>query len=266
MKISNLYIYPIKSFGGIAVKEAKAMIRGFEHDRRWMLVDENGRFISQREHPNLALWKSQVEQEDLKVTNRATNQQITIKNAFPKEEPDINVSVWKDSFRAKEVGKEANKVFSDLLSMHCRLVYMNQASIRRAVRQDEDRGEVSFADGYPYLVATIKSMEALSAAFGQTMDILRFRPNIVIENDQAWEEDFWASIESDRVRLTLPKACVRCQVPGIDPQTGETNADFLKVLARERRMDKKVIFGINAKLDSAEGMLQVGELLQINLK
>src|SRR5688500_6183797 len=112
--ISELFIYPVKSLGGIAVTSAQVTDRGFKHDRRWMLVDEEGNFMTQRGTPEMALFQAEIKEDQLAVYHKKTNAVIHI--PFEASEEEMMVNVWSDRCRARLVSKEISEWFSDMLS------------------------------------------------------------------------------------------------------------------------------------------------------
>ena len=266
MKVDKLTIYPIKGVGGYSPKSAITLSRGFENDRRWMLVDNKGKFISQREYPHLAQWKAQIKESNLLVSTYEDPAQFhIIENAQPSGQPNVEVTIWKDKLLACLVHLEADKLMSDLLKIECRLVYMNQETHRQIEPgYGKENTEVSFADGYPYLIATTASIYNLSKLHGSPIDINRFRPNIVIDNEIAWEEDGWENLIIGENHFELPKPCARCQVPGINQSTGVVDNTIIKSLAAHRRKGNKTLFGMNGCLIGDPGVIKVGDEVSLN--
>lgn len=248
MQVASLQIYPIKSLGGFSPDVAIAMKRGFEHDRRWMLVDQEGHFISQRTYPELAQFFAEVEGDNLILRHHNKDDTLVIEEANNVEKPAITVQVWQDTFHARNLGNQVNKLVSDYLNFSCRLVYMGPQDVRRI--KDDPSQNVSFADGYPYLITNTASIQDLSEKHGSAISMDRFRPNIVIECDSPWIEDHWKKLKIDGIEFHIDKPCARCQVPGIDQTTGKTDETILKTFAQHRRQGKQVLFGVNAILSN----------------
>ncbi len=268
MHVTSLSIYPIKSMGGSDLDELILEPRGGQHDRRWMLVDESGRFISQREYAHLACWKVTVMGDTLKIHKQDTNSKTyLIENAKPAHGTTIEVTIWNDHLEANHVSKMADETLSDVLGMKCQLVYMGPNANRPIDRNYANIGEqVSFADGFPYLITTSASIQALSDELGYSINGNRFRPNIVIQHDIPWEEDDWHHMTIGTCDFSLPKPCARCEIPGINQTTGKIDSNVLKILAKLRRQGNKVLFGVNACLEAATGKIQVGDKVVLNKK
>jgi len=253
MKVSSLHIYPVKSMRGLDVRYAEVKQRGLRGDRRWMLVDENGRFITQREKAKLAQIKVKLLRE--------SGLKLTVPNKAPIliEEPTserMQTKVWKSTVDALRVEGEVNASLSDFLGKPVALVFMDRDTERFTEDKYTNEPEpVSFADGYPVLIANTASLRALNkhieAAGGDAITMKRFRPNIVIDGDEAWDEDRWKQIRIGDVILDLVKPCTRCITTTIDQVTGvKMGKEPLKTL-RARRLSKDpaidgVLFGWNA--------------------
>ncbi|WP_367389191.1 MOSC domain-containing protein [Lewinella sp. LCG006] len=261
MKIKELWVYPVKSLAGNAVASATLAARGFVDDRRWMLIDENGRFISQREHAHLARWHAHTEADDLLLEQLDTGQQLRISAARAEEGPLVQVQVWDDQFAARLVETLTQEELSTALGIPCRLVYMpDDANRPLDPRYAQGEEYISFADGYPYLVANQASLDALSAEVGEELSMQRFRPNIVLEGAPAFEEDEWQALQMGGETFRLPKPCARCVVITIDPATMAKNPRIFATLAQMHSQEKKVLFGMNACWEGkGVGELVVGE-------
>jgi uncharacterized protein YcbX len=251
VNVDALYIHPIKSCAGIAVAEARVTARGFENDRRWMVVDESGRFLTQRVLPQMALIRVSVEGGALVVT-RGELPPLRLP-ALHADGARVDVEVWGDLVRAArhEAGSDW---FTRALGRSVQLVCMPDDS-ERPVDPEFARGGdvVSFADGFPFLVVNRASLEAIGVG-----DVRRFRPNIVVAGAAPWAEDDWRALRIGALTLRTPKPCARCQIPGLDPDTAQATKEPLTTLARLRTRDHHVYFGINA-IPDGEGTLRVGD-------
>lgn len=246
MRLKEIWIYPIKSLRGISLSQSVLEQRGLQYDRRWMLVDEKNRFVSQREFPQLSQLFTKIKHDKLCVFTN-TDPGIAFPIAGETELPPIRVQIWDDVVTAHPGPDAAHNWFSKTLQQQVRLVYMSDNSIRPADPDYAPKDStVSFADGFPYLIAGTASLQQLSAKAGKTLDIQRFRPNLVIETIVPFEEDNWKTIQLGNSRFSIVKPCARCQVVDIDPVTGIPQKDVLPVLAQFRRKANKVLFGMNA--------------------
>ncbi len=275
MKIQSLHLYPIKSLGGIAVSEAVVDEKGFRHDRRFMLVTLSGDFITQRANPNMALIDVAIVGQTIRVWHRNAPDDVLTVPLNP--EPDtlipIPVSIWdSENVGAVAISHEADAWFSRVLAQPCRLVFMPN-STRRAITSSYVRANtpeahpvVSFADGFPYLLASQESLDELNRRLTQPLDMARFRPNIVVSGVVGpHDEDAWAEYTLGAATLYGPKPCVRCVLTTIDPQTGRKGLEPLKTLATYRRVNNNIIFAVNAIADhtSTGQVVRVGDSIDV---
>jgi hypothetical protein len=242
--VSDLFIYPIKSAQGICVDQAEVSERGFKLDRRWMLVDEEGEFLSQRSFPRLALVEPSFENELLTLRNPEALP-LTLPST-PDSTDQIRVEVWGDQCHAIRVSEAADTWFSDFLDVSCSLVYMPD-STRRRVDQDFSTSEdlVSFADGFPFLLVGQSSLDDLNRRLDDPVPMNRFRPNIVVSGTEPFAEDNWDEIRIGSVDFTVAKPCSRCTVTTVDQESGDRGKEPLRTLASYRRSGDKVLFGQN---------------------
>jgi uncharacterized protein len=262
MFISSIHIYPIKSLGGLSVSSAKITARGLEHDRRWMLIDENNRFLSQREFHSLALLQLSISENALIVSHKV----LPIKSlaiSFLENTvdlPRLQVSVWDDTVEAVEVSQEANDWFTEVLQSPTRLVYMPDDSFRKvdekyAINQDDI---TSFSDGYPILIIGENSLADLNARLEVPVPMNRFRPNLVFSGGEPFEEDTWRNFSVGTSQLVGVKPCARCIMTTINQDSAETGKEPLKTLASFRKVGHKILFGQNV-LPLGLGEISVGD-------
>ncbi|UJR86944.1 MOSC domain-containing protein [Sandaracinus amylolyticus] len=265
MKLSGITRFPIKSCRGIEVSRAHVERRGIAHDRRWMIVDPEGRFVTQREEARLALVDVALEDDRLR---------LGAPDASPIEIPtrlDVGaratVTVWRSTVEAI-AHADASAWMSAHLGRTVRVVYMPD-DVRRAVNEKyaHPGDVVSFADGYPLLLATRESLADLEARAGTSLEMRRFRPNVVIEGAPAWAEDGWSRLRIGRIVFRAPKPCDRCVITTIDPATAIAGKEPLRTLAKFRRTaDGKVLFGVNLipELDDHESIeISIGDEVEI---
>ncbi|GAB5520629.1 MAG: MOSC domain-containing protein [Rhodothermales bacterium] len=264
--VAELCIYPIKSTYRIALDEANVEPRGLQWDRRWMLVDENGRFISQREDASLTQLRSTVSRDGLSVRTTA-GETITIAIPTPHARREA-VTVWGDQVDAAGYSEAVNAWFSRVLDRAVQLVFMDDAASRPIDPDYQARPEeeVSFADGYPLLVTTTASLADLNTRLDSAVPMERFRPNIVLTGDlEPFEEDRWLTVDVGDVRFRAVKPCGRCVVITTDQDTGERHKEPLKTLATYRRFNKKVNFGHNLVPESS-GTIHVGDPVRVTYR
>jgi uncharacterized protein len=254
--VSGLFVYPIKGTRGIELSRALVTPSGFENDRRFLIVDPEGNFITQREHPSLALVETSIDAETLVA--RAPGQQELRVPLRPEGSPERTVQVWGDRSRAIFVGKTAADYFSTYLHAPVELVFMPDSEARDVDPQYAKRGEkVSFADGFPFLLTTEESLSDVNARLVDSVPMDRFRPSIVVRGAPPWAEDTWTDMSICSVLFRSCKPCQRCQVITVDQATGIRGKDPLATLSTFRARSNKVYFGWNL-LASGEGEVRVG--------
>jgi uncharacterized protein len=270
--LQQLWIYPIKSLAGISLTEAKLTRRGLAHDRRWMLIDAAGQFLTQRELPGMALLDQSLEAENLVVKHRQKTELGALKLSLqPKPGEWIEVVVWDDTCTAHFVDAAADEWFSQALGFKCRLVYMPESSQRVVDQRYAQTNDItSFSDGFPYLLANLNSLADLNQRLAQAVGIERFRPNLVIDGLEAWSEDGLKSFKLGEAHFHSTKPCARCQVITIDPQTASSGKEPLKTLATFHTWNNKVFFGLNAcwdfEKDKKTLILRVGDALKLDVE
>ena len=264
--LSEIWIYPIKSLGGIPMQEAFAEQRGLRYDRRWMLVDDAGRFVSQREIPAMALLGTAIAHPFLSVfwkKNPLEKVQIPLE-IQPDELQETEVQIWDDRCSGLVFSEEINQWFSHHLGQNLRLVYMPDTSHRPAdSRYAPQEHQVSFADGFPYLIIGQASLDELNSRLEQPLPMNRFRPNFVFTGGQAFEEDEWSHFTINHLPFQGVKPCARCIIPNTDQDTAFRAAEPLKTLATFRNIGNKILFGQNVLwLGKGESVVRVGDLIQ----
>lgn len=265
--LSEIFIYPIKSLGGISLSEAVVEQRGLQYDRRMMLVDESGMFITQRNYPEMALLKTEIVSDELVVYHSINKHSIRIpirKTNYSKKNK-INVVIWDDECNAIAVSEEADKFFSDMLNINCRLVYLPDEE-KRIVDPNkkyvDNEHIVSFADGYPFLIIGQSSLDDLNKRLGTPLPMNRFRTNFVFTGGEPFEEDNWKDFLIGDIKFKAVKPCARCVITTTDQQTAERNVEPLRTLSSFRKVGNKVLFGMNL-ITYGTGEIKIGD--RINL-
>lgn len=263
--ISQLYIYPVKSLGGIAVDQLTITDRGAAYDRRWMLVDPEGSFLTLREHATMTRLHTAIEGTDLIIFD-ANNPSDRISTPLhPSPSASVNVTVWGDVVSAWICDQFLSDWLSSKLGQPVRLVYMPDES-RRPVDPDyAPEGSITaFTDGYPLLIIGQSSLDDLNSRLDQPVDMLRFRPNIVFTGGTPFAEDHFTQITIADIHMLGVKPCARCVVTTIDPVTGESGPEPLRTLATYRRHGKRVDFGMNL-VPKGTGSLRIGDELRLTM-
>lgn len=264
LRLSSLYRFPMKSAIGESLPRAQLDSLGMLGDRRWMLVDaSNGRFFTQRAMAHMsqlsALWNAQGG-----LTLKADG--FTPLDV-PVPGPDAEMRgafIWSDNMYVPDAGDEAAEWLSRFLGKACRLVHVpleRARDIPGSVSADE---KVGFADGFPLLLIGQASLDDLSTRVGRPLEMLRFRPNLVVEGSEAYAEDSWKRIRIGGVEFRVAKGCTRCILTTIDPQTGERSPDRepLATLKTYREREGEVYFGQNL-INQGVGELEVGMEVEV---
>ena len=261
-KVASLHVHPVKSLRGISVREARLERRGLRHDRRWMIVDAGGRYVTQREHPRLALVDVAIEAETRRLVVRAPGESALIV-PFDAGGARREVEIWKDRVAAVSVSEEASAYFTRDLGAPMDLVLMPD-DVERAVSSRHGRAGdvVGFADAFPLLLVSTSSLDDLCARMGARMAVERFRANIVVEGAPAFAEDGWKTVRIGGVGFRVAKPCERCAIPTVDIETGAAGKEPLATLATFRRSGAKVTFGQNLAHDGV-GVLRVGDEVEV---
>lgn len=269
LRVAALAVHPIKSCGMVAVDEALVIETGLEFDRTWMVVDEAGRFLTQRELPRMVLVRITLRTEDMVL--RAPGM-LALHVRFDAVEGPATVTVWNDTLPAYDMGELCAQWFSDFLGRKVRLARFDPGQKRLSNRKwtGDIEAENAFSDGYPILVASTASLDELNrrlAAAGEApVTMERFRPNLVISGVEAHDEDHLDELrfETDEgpVVLRLVKPCPRCPMPDVDPATAETGhavGDVLMTYRADPRVDGALTFGMNAVIvEGIDRALRVG--------
>jgi uncharacterized protein YcbX len=263
--ISQLYIYPVKSLGGIAVDQLTITDRGAAYDRRWMLVDLNGDFLTLREHAVMSRLHTAIEGTDLIIFDAHNPSDRIFTPLHPSPSASVNVTVWGDVVSAWMCVETLSDWLSSKLGQSVRLVYMPDESLRPVDPDYAPAGSITaFSDGYPLLIIGQSSLDDLNSRLDQPVEMLRFRPNIVFTGGTPFDEDHFTVINIADIPMLGVKPCARCVVTTIDPATGESGPEPLRTLATFRKQANKVNFGMNL-VPTGTGNLRIGDELRLTM-
>ncbi|MFS8479962.1 MAG: MOSC domain-containing protein [Micromonosporaceae bacterium] len=264
MRIGALYTYPVKGCYRLEHDSVRVEPWGLAGDRRWLVVDPDGTAVTQRDVAGLGQIRPTPTAGGL-IVRAAGRPDLTVPE--PRDGEPTEVTVWGDVVRAASAGAVADDWFSEALDRKVRLVWLDDPT-RRAVdpRYGLATDRVSFADGYPLLLANAASLDALNDWLAEDgspewpLPMTRFRPNVVVTGAPAWAEDDWVGgrIRIGEVTFRVPKACGRCVVTTTDQETGERGREPLRTLARYRNVDQKLLFAVNL-IPDAPGHIRVGD-------
>ena len=260
LKVSELAIYPVKSLARIRLQAASVQRFGLENDRRWMLVDTAGKFLTQRQHARMCLIQPELHGEELRLRAEGMPDLIVPR---PANRDRRRVTVWDDQCGSLECGDESAAWLSRFLAIDCRLVYFPDDEVRAVDPRYAQPGDrTAFSDGFPLLLIAQASLDDLNSRLDAPISMARFRPNVVVQGCEAFAEDHWKEIRIGDLKFRIVKPCSRCIIPGIDPLTGERGLEPLRTLAGYRKRGEKIFFGQNVIADG-QGEIHVGMTVEL---
>lgn len=271
--IRALNLYPIKGCRGVALRAARLAATGLEHeeigDREWVVVDEHGEFLSQRELPRMALIETRLTGTSMLLKAPGM---LQLEVPYESEGEVVRVRVWDDTVSAVTQGEIADAWFTSFLGRPARLVRFDPEGRRLSNHRYTGKFDApyKFADAFALLVTGQASLDDFNARLARqghaAIAMERFRPNIVLDGLPAFDEDYVKSLRVDGATLRVVKPCARCTVPGVDPATGEASNVVPDLLATYRRRENGVMFGVNAiVVEGAGAWLAVGDEVEVEL-
>ncbi|HTE31828.1 MAG TPA: MOSC N-terminal beta barrel domain-containing protein [Chryseolinea sp.] len=262
LKLTQIWIYPIKSLGGIPLTEAKVMGKGLQHDRRWMLVDSDDVFLTQRDHPLMALFKLTIDEEKITITYKGDQAYLPLTQSINAVQRAVRI--WDDVIMAYEVSDALTNWFTERMGMECHLMAFPEANPRQV---DPDRVQpcehVSLADAYPFMIIGQSSLDDLNKRLVEPVSIKRFRPNFVFTGGEAYEEDLWKDFTIGPNKFSGVKPCARCVLTTVDPETGSKGTEPLRTLATYRKRNNKIFFGQNV-VARERAFIRVGDVIRLD--
>lgn len=257
MKVASLHIYPVKSLGGVSCSSFIFEPWGPERDRRWMVVDAEGRFLTQRQLPVMAQIKPIMRENGLTLTHEHA---ATLDVDCPSRLDRQSVTVWKSDVLTCDAGDKAAEWLSSILGKACRLVYMDEPQKARKQHYEGYDYPTSFADGFPGLLCTEASLNNLNERLAHPVPMERFRPNIVVSGALPWAEDQWGLLAVGEAVLRVVKPCSRCIMTTVDQASGHIPeaGQPLKELGTFRRQEKGIMFGQNVIVEKP-GRVKLGD-------
>jgi uncharacterized protein YcbX len=261
LKLTQIWIYPIKSLGGISLSSANVMGKGLQYDRRWMLVDEAGVAMTQRVFPKMALFKLSIDNQQMTITHGHEKLSIDVEPST--DSTAAPVRIWDDTVSVFEVDPSYSRWFSNHLDTPCRLVYFPEDHARPVdPRYKVNNEHVSLADAYPFLIIGQGTLDELNSRLEEPVPMNRFRPNFVFTGGEAFAEDSWRNFTIGSIRFVGVKLCARCVLTTVNQNTGQKGTEPLKTLSSYRKRDNKVYFGQNlVALDYSK--VSVGDVITL---
>lgn len=262
LTLSEIWIYPIKSLGGIQLEAARVFCKGLQFDRRWMLIDESGEAMTQRTYPRMALFKVSIRSGHLEINlhqNRKEISSIQVGTDVPQPESWITADVFGDKVKVVETNPEASRWFSRHLGANCRLVSFPEENLRPvdpeyAVREDH----VSLADAFPFLLISRASLDDLNKRLPAPVPMNRFRPNFVVTGGEPYQEDHWDELRMGNLSFAGVKRSSRCVLTTVDQESGTKGPEPLHTLSTYRKQGNKIYFGQNL-IAHREGEVKAGD-------
>ncbi|WP_460034480.1 MOSC domain-containing protein [Methylothermus subterraneus] len=261
--LSQIYLYPVKSLGGIQVQAWELDAFGLRLDRRWMVVTPEGRFMTQREFPQMAKIQPRIDACGSLRLRHPELGELEVPAADPTR-PRQLVTVWQDAVAAIPVGAEADAWLSRAIGAPCRLVWFPDDGERQVDTRYARAGErTAFTDGFPLLLLSQSSLDDLNRRLARPVTVRCFRPNLVVEGALPYAEDGWREIAIGGKRMRVVKPCSRCAITTVDPETGKfSGKEPLATLATYRKRDQKIYFGQNL-IHQDQGALRVGDRVEV---
>lgn len=264
LTLSEINIYPVKSLGGMSLTKASVLRKGLLFDRRWMLIDEEGVAMTQREYPEMALLKVRIDDTLVSVDHVREGKRLASTHFPASDEPvghGLRAMVWGDVVDVLEVDPLASEWFSELLKVRCRLVRFPEKNPRAVDRKYSPHDEnVSLADAFPFLIIGQPSLDDLNARLDTPVPMNRFRPNFVFTGGEPFAEDEWREFSIGPVHFLAVKPCGRCSIPTTDQDSARREAEPIRTLSRYRKKGNNVYFGQNL-IALSEGEVSVGDLV-----
>ena len=262
--VTSLSIYPVKSLGGIRLQSTFVDSFGLQQDRRWMVVDADKRFLTQRQQARMCLISTRRTESGIELSaNGMASIDVVAANATSTNGNLTTVQIWQDSCDAADCGDKAAQWLSKFLHIDCRLVYFPDDGVRPVdvdYARPDDR--TAFSDGFPILLTSEASLADLNERIEVPLEMQRFRPNIVVGGCEAYAEDNWRTLKIGEITFRVVKPCSRCGIPNINPLTADKEQEPSKALISYRRRDGKIFFGQNL-IANEQGNITTGLSVEI---
>ncbi|MBE0570494.1 MAG: MOSC domain-containing protein [Ignavibacteriaceae bacterium] len=260
--LSEINIYPIKSLAGISLQSAEVEERGLKYDRRWVLVDETNTFFAQRDFLEMALIKVDIEDDGLRLQHKKKNiEPLKIPFSFEHSKKG-EVTIWDDTVIGEFYNNQIDQWFSEIIGIKCHIVKMPESTKRIVDTTYAENKIVSFADAFPFMIIGQASLDDLNSRMEKPLPMNRFRTNLVFTGGKPFEEDNWKKFKVGEVIFEAVKPCARCVITTTDQETAERAEEPLLTLSKYRKVENKVMFGMNLVCEST-GKVSVGDKISL---
>lgn len=261
LSVAQVCVYAVKSCGGWSLASASITGTGFEHDREWVVIENDGYFITQRQYPKMAIIKPELSNNVLTLSVTGIG---SVSAPIINSGKRITVTIWENTCDAIDQGDEASAWLSAFLGKSVRLARMAPDFQRKLKEKYQKTGaeSVGFADSMPFLLTSVASLDDLNAKLSEKLPMNRFRPNIVVSGGAAFQEDRWKRIKIGDVVFRFAKPCARCEITTVNQDTGEKGAEPLETLGRYRTGPKGIMFGQNL-IHEGTGIIKVGDTVEV---
>ena len=260
--LHSLHLYPVKGLRGLALQATEVARHGIAGDRRWLVTDPDGQFLTQRQIATMAQLDALPTADGLLLRAGGRSHPVAPPGL---DGPRLQVVIWNDRLSAAVADPAADAFLTEALGRPCRLVYMDDERARPVDPGFAEPGDhVGFSDGYPLLAASLDSLAGLNAQLARPVPMDRFRPSVVLAGLPPWSEDRWRRIRIGGMVFRAPKPCTRCVVVTRDQRTGETPepGEPLRTLGRLNRHGDGIVFGANL-IPEAPGRLRIGDPVEV---
>lgn len=262
--VTGLYRYPVKSLAALSCESLLIDDWGPANDRRWMVVDDSGRFVTQRQLPRMCRILAEESHGQLALRDLDSGDGIELAEPAANQ-PLSDVQVWRDAVGGQDAGDAVAHWLSHRLGRTLRLCFMPGSVHRQVDRVYAAPGtRVSYADGFPFLLCHSASLDFLAQKLGRALDMRRFRPNIVVSGGEPFAEADWRRVLINNIEFELVKPCSRCAIPTVDLNSGKKEADVFPLLRKYCQSGREVIFGQNA-LHRGRGAIELGDRVEVLL-
>ncbi|NWK77370.1 MOSC domain-containing protein [Aquitalea sp. LB_tupeE] len=258
MKLTQMFVHPMKSARGIAYDRAFASTQGLLHDREWLLSTADGQFLTARQHPRMLQITTALIPGGLLLGAPGRSPVLAMTQVYKQK---VAATVWRANFTAWHGDEHVDAWLSDYLGIACRLLWLGMHSTRLL---EGAATPMSFADGYPYLLVNQASLDALNQDLRKPVTVQHFRPNLLVTGGLPYEEDDWKVIQIGDIVFEVAKPCTRCQMITTDPISAEVDADNepMLTLSKTRQQAEGICFGVNLVARN-EGILEIGAPVQV---